>query len=100
MQSTEQCEECEYKNVDIAELIVHIVKERNSCECCDPKLWLEQSSWVRVYDRLNNIEREDALLRLQYREVEREVERNKSMSVQITHDRKQHDIKKTETNEI
>ena len=38
MESTEQCEECRYKNADMAELIVHIVKEHNNCEFCDPNV--------------------------------------------------------------
>ena len=67
LENTAKCEECQYRNADMAELTVHVVKDHNSCDCCDTRLWLEQSSWVRCYDKIHNIEREDALLRLQYR---------------------------------
>ena len=50
LESTEKCKECQNRNADIAELIVHVMKDHNSCECWDTRLRLEQSSWVRCYD--------------------------------------------------
>ena len=68
LDSTEKCEECNYENADLAELIVHVVKKHNHCECCDTEQWLDQSIWVRKYDKFHQIMREDPLMRLHYRE--------------------------------
>ena len=46
LQEKKQCDMCDYKNVKLAHLVVHMAKihYNSNCQCCGSKTWLKRSS--------------------------------------------------------
>ena len=49
LEENKQCDMCDYKNYNLAYLVVHMAKTRYNpnCQCCDSWTWIETSSWVQ-----------------------------------------------------
>ena len=49
LEEKKQCDMCDYKNDNLAYLVVHMAKTHYNpnCQCCDFRTWLETSGWVQ-----------------------------------------------------
>ena len=50
LKERKKCDMCEYRNPNLADLVVYMAKIRYSpnCQCCDSQTWLKTSNWVHT----------------------------------------------------